>query len=300
MSLAVKIGNMILQNPILGASGTFGYGLEFEDYVDLNKIGGFCTKGISINPRGGNPSPRIVETASGMLNSIGLENCGSQYFLEQIMPKIENLNSAIIVNFYAHLEDEFKKLAEILSKNKRIDALEMNLSCPNVKAGGLAFGTNPKIVEKLTKSIKNITDKTLIIKLSPNVTDIKEIAIAAQNGGADSVSLINTLVGTAVDRKNKKFILANKIGGLSGPAIKPVALKMVWEVAKTVEIPVIGIGGITTFEDVLDFLLVGATAVQIGAGNFINPSITEEIVFKLENYFKNNNETLQNYIGSIN
>ena len=300
MSLAVKIGNMILQNPILGASGTFGYGLEFEDYVDLNKIGGFCTKGISINPRGGNPSPRIVETASGMLNSIGLENCGSQYFLEQIMPKIENLNSAIIVNFYAHLEDEFKELAEILSKNKRIDALEMNLSCPNVKAGGLAFGTNPKIVEKLTKSIKNITDKTLIIKLSPNVTDIKEIAIAAQNGGADSVSLINTLVGTAVDRKNKKFILANKIGGLSGPAIKPVALKMVWEVAKTVEIPVIGIGGITTFEDVLDFLLVGATAVQIGAGNFINPSITEEIVFKLENYFKNNNETLQNYIGSIN
>ncbi len=299
MSLSVKIGKMTLQNPILGASGTFGYGLEFADYVDLNKIGGFCTKGISINPRGGNPSPRIVETASGMLNSIGLENCGSQYFLENIMPKLNNLKSAVIVNFYAHSEDEFKELAEILSKNQRIDALEMNLSCPNVKAGGLAFGTNPKTIERLTKAIKETTDKTLIIKLSPNVTDIKEMALAAQSGGADSVSLINTLVGTAVDRKKKKFILANKIGGLSGPAIKPVALKMVWEVAKVVDIPVIGIGGITNFEDVLDFLLVGATAVQIGAGNFINPSITEEIAVKLQQYFENASESLTEYIGSV-
>ncbi|MGI6393238.1 MAG: dihydroorotate dehydrogenase [bacterium] len=298
-NLTVKIGETVLQNPILTASGTFGYGVEFKDYLDLNKIGGFCTKGISIEPRSGNPPQRIVETACGMLNSIGLENCGSKVFLEEVMPQIKDFKSAIIVNFYATTEKDFVKLAEILSTNKRIDALEMNLSCPNVKKGGSAFGSNPEIIERLTRAVKEVSDKTLIVKLSPNVTDIKTAALAAESGGADSVSLINTLIGTAIDREKRTFVLGNKIGGLSGPAIKPVALKMVWEVAKTVNIPVIGIGGITTFEDVLDFLIVGAKAVQIGAWNFINPSIASELVDKLEVYLKERGETLPELVGSI-
>ncbi len=299
MDLSVKIGKMTLQNPILTASGTFGYGPEFSYYLDLNKIGGFCTKGISIEPRGGNPAPRIVETASGMLNSIGLENCGSEAFLTKVMPTIKNVKSAIIVNFYAGTEEDFIRLAEVLSVDERIDALEMNLSCPNVKKGGSAFGANPELIERLTRSIKNVTDKTLIVKLSPNVTDITATALAAESGGADSVSLINTLIGTAIDREKRTFILGNKIGGLSGPAIKPVALKMVWQVAKAVKIPVIGMGGISNLEDVLDFLIVGAKAVQIGAWNFINPSIAEEVVDGLENYLKQRGETLSELIGSI-
>ena len=299
MDLSVKIGKMTLQNPILTASGTFGYGPEFSYYLDLNKIGGFCTKGISIEPRGGNPAPRIVETASGMLNSIGLENCGSEAFLKKVMPTIKDVKSAIIVNFYAGTEEDFIRLAEILSTDERIDALEMNLSCPNVKKGGSAFGANPELIERLTRSIKNVTDKTLIVKLSPNVTDITTTALAAESGGADSVSLINTLIGTAVDREKRTFILGNKIGGLSGPAIKPVALRMVWQVSKAVKIPVIGMGGISNLEDVLDFLIVGAKAVQIGAWNFINPSIAEEVVDGLENYLKQRGETLSELIGSI-
>lgn len=299
MDLSVKIGKMTLQNPILTASGTFGYGPEFSDYLDLNKIGGFCTKGISIEPRGGNPAPRIVETASGMLNSIGLENCGSEAFLTKVMPTIKNVKSAIIVNFYAGTEEDFIRLAEVLSVDERIDALEMNLSCPNVKKGGSAFGANPELIERLTRSIKNVTDKTLIVKLSPNVTDITTTALAAESGGADSVSLINTLIGTAIDREKRTFILGNKIGGLSGPAIKPVALRMVWQVAKAVKIPVIGMGGISNLEDVLDFLIVGAKAVQIGAWNFINPSIAKEVVEGLENYLKQRGETLSELIGSI-
>lgn len=299
MELSVKIGKMILQNPILTASGTFGYGSEFRDFLDLNKLGGFCTKGISIEPRGGNPAPRIVETASGMLNSIGLENCGSKAFLDNVMPAIKDVKSAIIVNFYATTEEDFVKLAEILSTDERVDALEMNLSCPNVKHGGSAFGANPELVERLTRSVKNATDKTLIVKLSPNVTDITTTALAAESGGADSVSLINTLIGTAIDREKRSFILGNKIGGLSGPAIKPIALRMVWQVAKAVKIPVIGIGGISNLEDVLDFLIVGAKAVQIGAWNFINPSIAAEVVDALKNYLKQRNETLSELIGSI-
>ena len=272
MDLSVKIGKMTLQNPILTASGTFGYGPEFKDFLDLNRIGGFCTKGISIEPRGGNPAPRIVETASGMLNSIGLENCGSKVFLEKVMPTIKDVKSAIIVNFYAGTEEDFIKLAEILSTDKRIDALEMNLSCPNVKKGGSAFGANPELIERLTKAVRSVTDKTLIVKLSPNVTDITATAQAAESGGADSVSLINTLIGTAIDREKRTFILGNKIGGLSGPAIKPVALKMVWQTAK---------------------------AVQIGAWNFINPSIAAECVDGLENYLTQRKETLNELIGSI-
>jgi dihydroorotate dehydrogenase (NAD+) catalytic subunit len=299
MDLSVKIGNTNFKNPILTASGTFGYGEEFTPFMNLNQIGGFCTKGISLEPRAGNPSPRIVETASGMLNSIGLENCGSKAFLNETMPRLEQYDTRIIVNYYATNEKDFVELTKVLSKNDRIDCLEMNLSCPNVKAGGSAFGADPKVVERITKAAKKVTKKTLIVKLSPNVTDITETAKAAEQGGADSVSLINTLIGTAVDRDKRTFILGNKIGGLSGPAIKPVALKMVWQTAKAVKIPVIGMGGISCLEDVLDFLIVGASAVQIGAYNFINPSISEVCAKGLEKYLKSRGESLSDLIGSI-
>ena len=299
MDLSVNIGKLKLKNPILTASGTFGYGIEFTDFFDLNKIGGFCTKGISIEPRAGNPSPRVVETASGMLNSIGLENCGSKHFLNEIMPKIRDLKCAIIVNLYASSEDDFVRLTEILSKEDRIDAFEMNLSCPNVKSGGSAFGANPEIIQRLTKAVKAATDKPVIVKLSTNVTDITQTALAAEAGGADAVSLINTLIGTAINREKRTFILGNKIGGLSGPAIKPVALRMVWQTAKTVKIPVIGIGGISSFEDVLDFLIVGAKAVQIGAYNFVNPAIAGECAEKLEKYLEKRKENIDQLIGSV-
>lgn len=299
VKLGVNIGKLRLQNPILTASGTFGYGSEFAGFLDLNRLGGFCTKGISIKPRAGNPSPRIVETASGMLNSIGLENCGSEHFLNEIMPKIAGYRCAIIVNLYASSEEEFVELAGILSREPRIDAFEMNLSCPNVKEGGSAFGANPELIEKLTRAVKSATEKPLIVKLSPNVTDIRETALAAEAGGADAVSLINTLIGTAVNREKRTFILGNKIGGLSGPAIKPVALRMVWQVAQTVKIPVIGIGGIMSLEDVLDFLIVGATAVQLGAANFVNPSVAGECVDALERYLTERGEDIDSLIGSI-
>lgn len=299
MDLSVNIGKLKLKNPILTASGTFGYGIEFTDFFDLDKIGGFCTKGISIEPRAGNPSPRVVETASGMLNSIGLENCGSKHFLNEIMPKIRDLKCAIIVNLYASSEEDFVRLTEILSKEERIDAFEMNLSCPNVKSGGSAFGANPEIIQRLTKAVKAATDKPVIVKLSPNVTDITQTALAAEAGGADAVSLINTLIGTAINREKRTFILGNKIGGLSGPAIKPVALRMVWQTAKTVKIPVIGIGGISSFEDVLDFLIVGAKAVQIGAYNFVDPAIAGECADKLGEYLEKRKENINQLIGSI-
>lgn len=267
--------------------------------MDLSKIGGFCTKGISLEPRSGNRGVRIVETASGMLNSIGLENCGSKEFLVDVMPKIEHHDTSIIVNFYAYSEKDFVELAEVLSMNHRIDALEMNLSCPNVKKGGSAFGANPKMIEKITRAVKDVTDKTLIVKLSPNVTDIVSMGLAAQEGGADAVSLINTLIGTAIDRDTREFVLGNKIGGLSGPCIKPVALRMVWQCAQDLDIPVIGMGGISNLEDVLDFLIVGAKAVQIGAYNFIDPAISQKCAEGLEKYLTERGETLDELIGSI-
>ncbi len=297
--LRVHIGKTTLKNPILTASGTFGYGPEFEPYLDLNALGGFCTKGISLEPRPGNPGIRIVETASGMLNSIGLENCGSRVFLDETMPKIAHYDTAIIVNFYAYTEEDFVKLAAVLSENERIDALEMNLSCPNVKQGGSAFGADPKLIESLTAAVRKVTTKTLIVKLSPNVTDITVTARAAEAGGADAVSLINTLVGTAIDRRTRRFILGNKVGGLSGPAIKPVALRMVWQTAKTVKIPVIGMGGIATLGDVLDFLIVGARAVQVGSANFVDPGIAQTLAEGLDRYLADRKETLDQLIGSV-
>lgn len=297
--LRVYIGKTTLKNPILTASGTFGYGPEFEPYLNLHALGGFCTKGISLEPRPGNTGIRIVETPSGMLNSIGLENCGSRVFLDEMMPKIAHYDTAIIVNFYAYSEDDFVKLAATLSENDRIDALEMNLSCPNVKQGGSAFGADPKPIESLTAAVRKATGKTLIVKLSPNVTDITVMARAAEAGGADAVSLINTLIGTAIDRRTRRFVLENKVGGLSGPAIKPVALRMVWQAAKAVKIPVIGIGGIATLGDVLDFLIVGARAVQVGSASFVNPGVAQDLVEGLGRYLEERGETLDTLIGSV-
>ena len=299
MKTAVNIGSLQLKNPILTASGTFGNGHEFQDFMDLNSIGGFCSKGLSMEPRGGNPEPRIVETPSGMLNSIGLENGGAKAFLKEVLPKVSHHDMAVIVNIYAHSLDEFVGLVRYLEQSDRIDAYEMNLSCPNVAEGGAAFGSDAAVVAKLTQAARNETKKPLIIKLSPNVTDVKEMAKAAQGAGADAVSLINTLIGTAIDREKRQFILARKVGGLSGPAIKPVALKMVWETVQAVDIPVIGIGGIVSFEDVLDFLIVGATAVQIGSGNFVNPALAQECAHSLETYLEERNETIDQLIGSI-
>ncbi len=297
--LRVRIGKMTLKNPILAASGTFGYGREFEPYLNLHAIGGFCTKGISLEPRTGNPGIRIVETPAGILNAIGLENCGVEAFIREVMPAIAHFDTAIIVNFYAYAVDDFVKLAARLSENERVDALEMNISCPNVARGGALFGADPRLVEQLTTAVRKATDKTLIVKLSPNISDITVIARAAEAGGADAVSLINTLIGTAIDRERRRFVLGNKMGGLSGPAIKPIALRMVWQTVKAVKIPVIGIGGIATLGDVLDFLIVGARAVQVGSANFVNPGVTQDLVEKLEAWLAAHGETLEHLIGSI-
>lgn len=299
MKTAVNIGSLQLKNPILTASGTFGNGYEFLDYMNLNSIGGFCSKGLSLQPRGGNPEPRIVETASGMLNSIGLENGGAHAFLHEVLPKVADYDTAVIVNIYAHSTDEFIELVRFLEQSERIDAYEMNLSCPNVAEGGAVFGSDAAVVAKLTKAARDETKKPLIIKLSPNVTDVTEMAKAAEGAGADAVSLINTLIGTAIDREKREFILARKVGGLSGPAIKPVALKLVWQTVQAVKIPVIGIGGIVSFEDVLDFLIVGATAVQLGSANFINPAIAQECAVALDRYLEERHETIDQLIGSI-
>lgn len=275
--LSVNIGSLRLPNPIMTASGTFGYGREYESFVDLSQIGAIVVKGISLHPRPGNPPPRIVETACGMLNAIGLENVGVERFLQDKMPFLRQRNCRVIVNVLGDSIEEYCQLAEQLNDVEGISGLELNISCPNVKKGGVAFGTNESMAYNLTNAVRKVTKLPLIVKLSPNVTDIGTMACAVEEGGADSVSLINTLIGMAISIKTKKPVLANIIGGLSGPAIKPIALRMVYQTADRVKIPVIGIGGISTWQDAVEFLLAGATAVQIGTANFVNPKAVEEI-----------------------
>ncbi len=274
----VKIGSLNLQNPIMTASGTFGYGIEFADYVDIDSLGAMVVKGISLQPRPGNPPPRIVETSCGMLNAIGLENVGVEKFIENKLTSLKKYSTPVVVNILGDSIDEYEQLAKRLDDLEGVDALEVNISCPNVKKGGVSFGTDPKMVYEITRRVRQSFKKTIIMKLSPNVTDITVIAKAAEEGGADAVSLINTLIGMSIDINTRRPRLANKIGGLSGPAIKPVALRMVWQVAQVVKIPIIGIGGISRVEDVIEFLLVGATAVQIGTANLVNPATSGEIV----------------------
>lgn len=276
--MATNIGPLHLKNPVMTASGTFGYGQEYAAYVDLNKLGAVVVKGLSLKPRPGNPPPRIMETAAGMLNAVGLQNIGVEAFLSEKLPFLRRFDTKVIVNIYGETYNEYAKVAQKLSSAEGIHALEVNVSCPNVKKGGLSFGADPKAAARVTRAVKDATSLPVIVKLTPNVTDIAAIAEAVEEAGADAVSLINTLAGLSVDIRTRRPHLKNVTGGLSGPAIKPVALRMVWEVAWRVSIPVIGVGGIMTAEDALEFLIVGAKAVQVGTANFVNPLATVEII----------------------
>jgi len=300
MNLKIKIGSLVLKNPIITASGTFGYGLEFADKFDISKLGAIVTKGLSIEPREGNDMPRICETPAGMLNSIGLQNVGLKVFEKEKLPELRKLGATVIVNFFGETEDEYIKAAGIIDSMDGVSALEMNVSCPNVEKGGIQFGSDPSLLEKLTADVRKVVSKPLIVKLSPNVADIKPFAKGVENGGADAISAINTLIGMSVDIKTKKPKLSRVMGGLSGPAIKPVAVRMVYESAKIVNIPVIGIGGITNLDDVLEFLIAGASAVEIGTFNFIDPTASIDILEKLSGYMKKNSITdITDITGSI-
>jgi len=278
VDLSVSIGKLRLKNPVMTASGTFGYAREFEPYVNLHRLGAVVVKGISLEPRAGNPPPRIVETSCGMLNAIGLENVGVERFITEKMESLQAVNVPVFVNILGDTIEEYREIAKRLAGVKGVAGIEVNISCPNVKKGGVAFGTVPEMAAAVTTAVKENSTVPVVVKLSPNVTDITVIAKAVEDAGADAVSLINTLIGMAIDHRSRKPRIANVIGGLSGPAIKPVALRMVYQVARAVSIPVIGVGGIETSEDVLEFMLAGATAVQIGTANFVNPRASEEAV----------------------
>ncbi len=299
VNLSVDIGGLKLNNPITTASGTYGFGREYENFTDISKLGAIMVKGLTLKPRKGNRTPRIAETASGMLNSVGLENPGVEYFIENELPYLKEKGVTVIANISGNTIEEYCEMARIID-NSTCDAVEMNISCPNVKQGGVAFGTDKDVVFKITKEVRKHLNKPLIVKLSPNVTDIKEIAVSAEKGGADSISLINTLLGMAVDIKSRRPILRNNVGGLSGPAIKPVALRMVWQVSSAINIPIIGMGGISTVEDIIEFMLVGANAVSIGTANFINPRISVELIEGLEKYLiENDIQDVNDLVGQI-
>ena len=284
--LKVELFGVEFENPVWTASGTFGFGLEYAPYIDLNKVGAVCVKGLSINPREGNEPPRIWETPCGMLNAIGLQNPGVKYFVEKIVPELQKYRTRVIANIYGSTIEEYIAVAKELKGIEGVDAVELNISCPNVKKGGLAFGVDAREAAKLTEAVKKSTDKPVIVKLSPNVTDIVEIAKSVESAGADALSAINTLLGMAIDIYKRKPRTKNKFGGLSGPAIKPVAVRMVYQVSKAVKIPVIGIGGNSTWEDAVEFFLAGASAIQVGTANFFNPKAVEEIVDGLEKYLR--------------
>ncbi|WP_457570070.1 dihydroorotate dehydrogenase [Desulfurobacterium sp.] len=286
--ISVELFGVRFETPVWTASGTFGFGIEYEKYTDLNRIGAVCVKGLSIKPKEGNPPPRIWETPCGMLNSIGLQNPGVHHFIEKVLPKLKKYKFKVIANIYGTTYDEYRAVAEALKGIDGVHAVEVNISCPNVKKGGLAFGTDPEEAAKITQIVKEATDKPVIMKLSPNVTNIVEIAKAVEEAGADAISAINTLLGMAIDIKTKKPKLKNVVGGLSGPAIKPVAVRMVYQIARAVSIPVIGMGGITTWQDAVEFLLAGASAVQVGTANFLNPNVAVEIAEGIEKYLEDN------------
>lgn len=298
-NLRVKIGTLELKNPVMAASGTFGSGEEFKGLFNLNSLGAIVTKSVTIRPKEGNRPPRIVETPSGMLNSIGLQNEGVDSFIEKKLPVLKGLKTAVIVSIAAESVEEYGELARRLDGQKRADALEINISCPNVK-GGTEFSSEPNLTYEVVSTVRKNTRKALITKLSPNVKDIREIAKAAAEAGTDAVSLINTFLAMAIDIDYRCPILGNTVGGLSGPAIKPIALRMVWQVAKSVDIPVIGMGGIMDYEDALEFIIAGAGAVQIGTGNFVNPKASVEMVRGIEDYMRKNKiRTLKEIVGCL-
>lgn len=282
------------------ASGTFGYGTEYADFVDISRLGAIIVKGTTLAPRQGNPYPRMAETPSGMLNAVGLQNKGVDYFVDHIYPEVRKIGTAIIVNVSGSCIDDYVQTASIINTLDDIPAIELNISCPNVKQGGMAFGVNPESAAQVVSAVRKAYDKTLIVKLSPNVTDITEIARAVEGAGADSVSLINTMLGMAIDAEKRKPILSTITGGMSGPAVKPVALRMVWQTAKAVKIPVIGLGGICSATDAIEFLLAGASAIQIGTANFIDPSISEKVVDGIADYLQRHNfSSVQEIIGAL-
>jgi len=298
--LKIRIGPLELKNPVLTASGTFGYGQEFSDLVGLYELGGIVVKGLSLNPRAGNPPPRIVETPCGMLNAIGLANIGLEGFLREKLPWLQKLNTAVIVNIYGHSIDEYGAVAAGLKGVEGISAIEVNISCPNVDKGGMAFGTYPDISAQVTEKVLENTDKPVIVKLSPNVTDITVIARAVEKAGAHAVSLINTLTGMAIDVETRVPKLANISGGLSGPAIRPVAVYMVYQVARAVKIPVIGVGGIMDYRDALEFLMAGASAIQVGTANFVDPGVSLRIIEGLKKFCKDQGITkIEEITGSL-
>lgn len=299
VDLSVNIAGINFDNPLIMASGTYGFGKEYSEYIDLNKLGGISAKGLTLKERKGNPPPRIAETPAGILNSVGLQNPGVDVFIKEDLPFLKQYKTKIIANIAGNTIEEYCQMAEILSDSD-VDAIEMNVSCPNVKAGCLAFGTTPKGIEEITSSVKKYCKQPLIVKLTPNVADIKSIAMAAESAGADSISLINTLLGLAIDINTRKPILANNFGGMSGPAVKPIALRMVYEAAHAVKIPVIGMGGISTGEDAIEFLLAGATAVMVGTANFVNPFAPIEILEGIKKYLNRYNyNSIYDIIGKL-
>ena len=298
--LSVNIGKLNMANPVMTASGTFGYGLEFEDFVDLERIGGIIVKGTTLHHREGNPYPRMAETPMGMLNAVGLQNKGVHYFVENIYPKIKDIKTNMIVNVSGSQIEDYAETARIINELENIPAIELNISCPNVKQGGMAFGVTAKGAEEVVKAVRDVYKKTLIVKLSPNVTDITEIARAAEGAGADSVSLINTLLGMAINAEKRKPVLSTITGGMSGAAVKPIALRMVWQVAKAVNIPVIGLGGIMNWRDAVEFMLAGATAIQIGTANFIDPAVTVKVAEGINDYLERHGySSVRDIIGAL-
>lgn len=301
MGLAVEIAGLKLKNPVMVASGTFGYGEEYSPYIDLNRLGAIVTKGLSLKPKMGNPTPRIIETPSGMLNAIGLQNVGIDAFVKDKLPFVRQFDVPVIANFFGNTLEEYGEAARKLSDCDGVHALEVNISCPNVKEGGIVFGTDPKAAASVISLVRESTKLPVIAKLSPNVTDITVMARAVEDAGADAVSLINTLTGMAIDVRTRRPRLANITGGLSGPAIRPVAVRMVWQVANAIKLPIIGIGGIMTADDALEFIIAGATAVQVGTANFVNPTATMDIIDGLEKYLIDNHiDDIKELIRSLN
>ncbi len=299
-NLTVDIGGLKLKNPVMTASGTFGYAREYDHYLDLNRLGGIIVKGLSLDPSRGNPPPRIVETECGMLNAIGLENVGLDAFVRDKLPFLETLETPTLANIYGKTVDEYARLAERVDALDGVAGIEVNISCPNVKEGGVAFGSDPKLARDVVRAVRARTGKHLMVKLSPNVTDIAQMAKVAEAAGADALSAINTITGMAVDLTTRRSKLANVTGGLSGPAIKPVALRMVWQVAQAVNIPVVGVGGIMSAADALEFIMVGATAVQVGTANFINPHGTMEIIDGMQQWLMDSGlDNVNQLIGTL-
>ena len=297
----VHIGRgLTIKNPVMTASGTFGYGLEYGDFIDLNRLGGVLVRGTTLHPRQGNPYPRMAETPSGMLNAVGLQNKGVDYFCEHIYPTISGYDTAMIVNVSGSQVEDYIETAEKINALEGIPAIELNISCPNVKEGGMAFGVTCAGAASVVRAVRAVYDKTLIVKLSPNVTDITEIARAVEAEGADSISMINTLLGMAINAEKRRPVLSTITGGLSGPAVKPIALRMVWQTAQVVKVPIIGMGGIASATDAIEFLLAGASAVEVGTYNFVDPSVTTQIVDGIEDYMHRHGFTdIQDLIGAL-